>query len=70
MPVAMIALGTIILLATGWYVHHRLSTTDRERRTDTIERMASEAVDEPGTETDEQADESPEASTDPPATPQ
>lgn len=69
-PVAMIAIGTIFLLATGWYVHHRLSTTDRERRTDTIERMASQTADEPDTATTEQADESPEASTDPPAAPQ
>jgi hypothetical protein len=40
MPYLMIACGTIGLLATGWYVHHRLSNAGRERRTETIERMA------------------------------
>lgn len=38
-PYALMAAGTIGLLATGWYVHHRLNNTDRERRTETIERM-------------------------------
>lgn len=40
MPYVLMALATIILLATGWYVHHRLSNVDRERRTETIERMS------------------------------
>jgi hypothetical protein len=46
-PYAIIACGTIGLLATGWYVHHRLSNTDRERRTETIERMADNPAAEP-----------------------
>lgn len=46
-PYAIIACGTIGLLATGWYVHHRLSSADRERRTETIERMADNPTAEP-----------------------
>jgi hypothetical protein len=46
-PYAMIALGTVGLLITGWYIHHRLSNADRERRTVTIERLADNPVAEP-----------------------
>jgi hypothetical protein len=63
-PVAMIAVGTIFLIATGWYVHHRLSSADRERRTETIERMASQTSEETTAATTQQADAAADVSTD------
>lgn len=43
-PYAIIAIGTLALITTGFYVHNRLEKADRERRADTIERMAAEPV--------------------------
>ena len=41
-PYAIIALGTLGLLVTGFYIHSRLENTARERRADAIERLASD----------------------------
>lgn len=45
-PYAMMVLTIVVLFAAGWYVTDRLSSGPRERRKDTIERIAEDAMSE------------------------
>ncbi len=45
-PYALIALGTISVIAAGFYVTGRIQNSDRERRLNTIERVATDAMNE------------------------
>jgi hypothetical protein len=46
-PYALIAFGTIGIIAAGFYVSHRMQNSGREQRKETIERVSTGAMDEP-----------------------
>ncbi len=45
-PYALILLGTIVVIAAGFYVSNRIENADRERRKETIERVSTKAMEE------------------------
>jgi len=45
-PYALIALGTMGVIASGFYVSNRIQNSNRERRQETIERVSTDAMSE------------------------
>jgi len=45
-PYALIACGTLVVIITGFYVSNRMKNADRERRSETIERVTEDAMEE------------------------